>query len=654
MTRLTTRRAATALSALVTTALLAAPALGTTPTGTTPDAPDSTDGRLLLVLDASGSMSDDDGAGEPKIEAARTALGSVVDGLGADQRVGLRLFASTESESNTAAACADSELVVPIGAGNQDQLRAAVQDYEPFGGETPIGYALQEAAQDLGSEGQRSILLVSDGISTCDPDPCEVAEDLTEDGIDLAIHVVGLDVDSEAREQLQCIAEAGNGTYIDATDTDTLTSALRQVSTRAFRPFTIMGEPVEGTTDQMSAPTLVAGQYTDHAAINEDVYTWYRIKRTVPGSTLHVGLTMRPERGGTSSFQLLLQTRDGRGCDSEVGVPWGAAMSNTFGTAAVQSTGFTFNGACEEGDELMLRVKLGGGSEPIYGTPMEIVVTEDNPITNREELPGPDDGAQWVEMQPSEPAVEVVAGSSLNDAPPIEPGQTVFSELTRGEIVFFRVPVDYGQQLQAMAEFPAAHGALAESIGSVSDIVDIEIIGPTRGEADDNLAPMGDLSSREILSDQRASQVAATTPEIRWANRGNHFGASSLAGDYFVAVSLTSNRDLLLPVPFTLTTELVGEASGAPQYAEAASQDDTAEQSVTSESTSEPTSDGGQETADAADTRDAEPPSDDAEAAPPVEVTDDDGNGGLVLGLGALGLAMLGAGGFVLARVLRT
>lgn len=659
MTRLTTRRAATALTTLITTAFLAAPALGVTPMSTTPDAqdPDSTDGQLLLVLDASGSMRDDDGAGHPKIDTARTALDSVVDDLDADQRVGLRLFASTESESNTTAACNDSELVVPVGAHNRADLRTAVQDYEPFGGETPIGYALQEGAADLGSEGQRSILLVSDGISTCDPDPCEVAEGLTEDGIDLAIHVVGLDVDSQAREQLQCIAAAGNGTYIDATDTDTLTSALTQVSTRAFRPFTIMGEPVVGTTDPESAPTLVAGQFTDHAAINEEVTTWYRVRRTVPGSTLHIGLTMRPEHGGTSSYQLYLETPEGRGCDSTVGTPWGAGMSNTFGTASVRSTGTNFATACEEADELMLRVKLGGGSEQLYGTPAEIVVAEDNPITNREELPGRADRAEWVEMQPGEPAAEVVAGSSLNDAPRIEPGQTVSSELTRGEIVFFKVPVDYGQRLQALAEFPAPQGALADSIGYVSDVVDIEIVGPTRGEADDGLARMGDLSSREILDDEGASQVAATTHEVRWANRGSGtaLGASSLAGDYYVAVSLTSSKEQLLPVPFTLTTEAVGQPSGFPEYADPSAVGDLTEETATAG--------GGDAAEDAASTDapeqtapndQAEATGEDVAAAPPVESPDDGAPNGLIIALVVGGLGLLGAGGALLAKVMRT
>src|SRR5690606_2200119 len=117
---------------------------------------------------------------------------------------------------------------------------------------------------------------------TCDPDPCEVAADLTDGGIDVAVHVVGFDVDSEARQQLQCIAEAGNGSYIDAADTQSLTTALTQVSTRAFRPFTISGEPVIGTPQAAGAPEVGVGQFTDTTPSNETTSKFYRLQRTQP------------------------------------------------------------------------------------------------------------------------------------------------------------------------------------------------------------------------------------------------------------------------------------------------------------------------------------------------------------------------------------
>lgn len=67
-------------------------------------------------------------------------------------------------------ACSDSQLVVPIAQGNSAKLKAAIKKYEPYG-ETPIAYALEQAGKDVGTSGQRSILLVSDGEDTATSTP---------------------------------------------------------------------------------------------------------------------------------------------------------------------------------------------------------------------------------------------------------------------------------------------------------------------------------------------------------------------------------------------------------------------------------------------------------------------------------------------------
>lgn len=664
MTSFTTRGTVAALSGLLTAALLATPVLATTSTSGTADGTDEgqqSTGKLVLLMDSSGSMSEPDSAGDPKIDAARTALGSVIDTVGDDQHVGLRVFGANELGTSNPAACTDSDLVVPIGTGNQEALRDAVGDYTPYG-ETPIGYALQQAGTDLGSEGQRSILLVSDGISTCDPDPCEVAADLAEDGIDLAIHVVGFDVDDQAREQLRCIADAGGGQYFDATDTETLTSALEQVATRAFRPFTIAGEPVVGTSQPADAPTLGAGQFTDTLADQVMEAKHYRIERTSPGSVIHAGVTMRPDRGGLSAFQLRLETVDGGYCGGAVGMPWSAASSSSFGTAAVASSDSV---RCQEADELIFSVWGQNGSEPILGTPFELVVDEVPWPSNEGELPGAAPEPEWQGLQPGTPVGEIVAGSSLNGAAPLDPGKTFTSELTRGEIVFFRVPVDYGQRLEAVVEFPQRTGALADSTGGIADSAEISIIGPTRGEVDEVNADTGDLRQRRSLPKRGAHRIGATTSEVRFANhdRMTIKGAASMAGDYYVAVSLTSQDELLLPVPFTITTQVVGEVSGVPEFD--APSDTSAGHGGDAGDTDQPTTaaeeqpDGAGEPGGSGEPSGADDSEDSAVAEPgsttqTTTVEDDGAPVGLIAGLGALGLALLGAGGFVLVRVLRT
>ena len=121
----------------------------------------------------------DDPAGQgidavrPIRDQIRGLVANLLDELvPADQQVGLRVYGATVFDKDDAGACTDSQLQVPLGTDNQDAMRAAVAEYRPYG-ETPIGYALQEAGKDLGDSGRRNILLVSDGVPTCQPPPCD-------------------------------------------------------------------------------------------------------------------------------------------------------------------------------------------------------------------------------------------------------------------------------------------------------------------------------------------------------------------------------------------------------------------------------------------------------------------------------------------------
>ena len=49
-------------------------------------------------------------------------------------------------------------------------------------------------------------------------------------GITARIHVIGFDVGENERQQLECIAKAGNGLYLTASNTDELHAAVAQVT----------------------------------------------------------------------------------------------------------------------------------------------------------------------------------------------------------------------------------------------------------------------------------------------------------------------------------------------------------------------------------------------------------------------------------------
>ena len=181
------------------------------------------DGRLLLVLDSSGSMAERDARGRTRMQGAQDALRSLVDELPDGAQVGLRVYGSRVKVAGKAApgsrACTDSRLVTPVGPLDRRGLKTAIDAFAPHG-DTPIGYTLQQVAGDLGTTGRRSVVLVSDGEESCSADPCAVAKTLARQGIDLHVHTVGLEVSAPARSQLRCVADATGGTYHDATSDD--------------------------------------------------------------------------------------------------------------------------------------------------------------------------------------------------------------------------------------------------------------------------------------------------------------------------------------------------------------------------------------------------------------------------------------------------
>ena len=222
-------------------------------------------GRLVLLLDSSGSMKDLAPGGGTKIAAAKAALSDVATNLPDDAEVGVRVFGATVENRAQPGACTDTQNVVPVGRLDRGAIAKAVVRYRPYG-ETPIGNALKGAARDLGAaqDGvRRTIVLLSDGEPTCAPDPCTVARQLRDRGIDLRINVVGLDVAGKARQGLQCIARSGGGRYFDADSAEDLADSMVQVSVRGLREFSVTGERVTAGTSTADPTSLEPGDYVD-------------------------------------------------------------------------------------------------------------------------------------------------------------------------------------------------------------------------------------------------------------------------------------------------------------------------------------------------------------------------------------------------------
>lgn len=188
-------------------ALLAAPALA--------------EGKSIIVLDASGSMWGQI-EGRAKLEIAREALASVLSGIPADTELGLMAYGHREKGS-----CEDIELVVPPAAGTAQAITDAANAMK-FLGKTPLTESVRRAAAELkSSEAKATVILITDGIETCEADPCALGTELEASGVDFTAHVVGFGLTEEEGKAVACLAENTGGKYIPASDAGQLVDALK-------------------------------------------------------------------------------------------------------------------------------------------------------------------------------------------------------------------------------------------------------------------------------------------------------------------------------------------------------------------------------------------------------------------------------------------
>lgn len=610
-------------------------------------------GKLVMVLDSSGSMKEPAGDGKTKIVAARTALTQVVRKLPENAQVGLRVYGATVFKRSQPGACTDTQLTVPIGTGNRPQLLSAISRYKPFG-ETPIGYALQQAAKDLGPSGQRTIVLVSDGEATCSPpDPCVVAKEIAKQGIDLKIDVVGFRVKGKARTDLQCIAREGRGDYYDADSTIDLEAGLGKLSTRAFRPFRISGTPVEGTAAPESAPVVAPGLYSDKFDLL-DQPKHYVIKRTITGSTLRAGLSFRRPPGATSlviQAELRLATPDGEDCGRSFPRVQDGDQGFATGTASSWSKFDKLNKTCSEAEQLVLTVDPGKDFREIKDVPFEMRVDEEPPVAETKTLPAEAGDPTWSPMPVGTPR-EIVPGSSFPDAPLLEPG-TYKTTLMPGELQIYKIKADWGQRIQAQATVPQLSQATGRIVGL--RYLDTAVISPTGEEAFavfPKKVPGSPGGKRGVLTGRGVTQ-AITTKEIRYLNRdgaNNSDTGTSTPGVYYIVVSMTRKADdTAFTIPMTLTVGVPGTAgAGKPQYVDGATP-------VSGDSvTPTPTESSPSETSSTETPSQPADSGDKNEAGSPIEDRADSDGGtpiGLIAGLAAGGVLLVLLGALAVVRL---
>jgi Ca-activated chloride channel family protein len=166
--------------------------------------------RILFLVDGSRSMTDA-WAGGNKMAAAREVIGRIVDTLSTvpDLEMALRLYGHRSYQGDYD--CQDSRLEVAFRPGNAKAIKDVMAGVRPKG-ITPIAYSLAQSAIDFPAEpGARNIIiLITDGVESCDRDPCREVELLRQKNLLLRAFVIGLAVEPSKHDAFNCIGEFVN------------------------------------------------------------------------------------------------------------------------------------------------------------------------------------------------------------------------------------------------------------------------------------------------------------------------------------------------------------------------------------------------------------------------------------------------------------
>ncbi|TCC35634.1 vWA domain-containing protein [Kribbella speibonae] len=516
---------------------------------------------VMVVLDSSGSMKARDAGGPgTRMDAAKRAVSSMVDGLPAQARVGLTVYgAGTGSAgSEKTAGCRDVQVVQPVGAVNKPALKAAVNRAQARG-YTPIGQSLRTAAAQLPAEGQRSIVLVSDGEDTCaPPQPCEVAKELHRQGIDLHVHTIGFRVGAAARAQLACIAQTTGGTYHDADDAGTLTGVLGRVTEKALRHYEPIGKPVAGTNDPTTAPLVAPGQYVDTLNSQEERFYTVDLK---DGETLYFAGTAIFPRGNV---------RDVEALDIRITGPGGADCNkrerqlNTRAKADGGSLstvlrwdeladGTSQSRTCDEAGRYTLRLTRDNkGTDRV---PVELLVRVEPPVTGGK---GDPEQAARVEFagQPAGAGLAVRGGGSFNEATTLAGPGRYAETVYYGEQLFYRVKLDWGQGLA----YRITYGGVPD--GETVNVA-TSLFNPVRDEIDSDTTA---YTGNTMTLPSNGKPIATT--RVMYLNREG--GAADIRkmgvdGWYYIMVKLGA-ADGAGGVPVKIDLAVAGTKVNGPEY----------------------------------------------------------------------------------------
>lgn len=320
--------------------------------------------------------------------------------------------------------------------------------------------------------------------------------------------------------------------------------------------------PVQGKPSSADAPLLEPGRvYEDTVSPGE---RFYRLGLD-DTSDVYVSAVVRPTKGSKVAYgdgvEVEIMTKEGRRCPNP-GRAGFAYDPVPIGAAAVRRV--REDADCRAGGIYYAKVTWTAAKDSARGPwPVELLVRREPGLGGAVPTVAP---SVWPSASPTLPGAEPVArtgGTGFNDARALG-GGVWRDDLRPGQTRYYRVPLDWGQQLGIGAEIAAAE--MTKPYGSAPGGLTVSLYSPYRGL----------VGSEETSYDGK--QAAVTLPKtapVAYENRFSNDAAvrgTGVAGWYYLAVTLGGRvadftRDAT-SVPLTLRMDVIGAPGKAPAYRE--------------------------------------------------------------------------------------
>ncbi|MFI9580770.1 hypothetical protein ACIHCQ_02750 [Streptomyces sp. NPDC052236] len=326
-------------------------------------------------------------------------------------------------------------------------------------------------------------------------------------------------------------------------------------------------KPVEGAAVNSAGPTLNAGSaYKDSIKPGEKRY--YRVNLDAE-THAYISAVAVPGLDAKLAYadelEVTIEDRSGSRCGNDDARFGSGAYSRPVAAYADRTIDENSRTCQEAGPYFVLLERSGPDTSSQDPWDVEIRFASEPGLTQSAPTAAPEN---WPSASPAPPAGSPEkrhGGTSFNDATSIEQGEWQ-DEIAPGQTLFYRVPVDWGQQIFASADLGTSTVSRApDGRGSGSNAMQLTLHNPARGY-------VGDGSS-VYYDGKQESTALDPLPPVAYENRygsGDAVEAMRFAGWYYLSVSLNpkvaegfGEAALLL----TLRVNIEGRAKGAPAYA---------------------------------------------------------------------------------------